>query len=78
MFTRERSAAQGGGTALKMFLAIFAGIPMGFLHAYLVKENVWMSVILLVIYTALLLLISRVGFAKRYNWEYVKNANNAF
>ena len=78
MFTREKSASQGGGTALKMFLAIFAGIPLGFLHAYLTKENVLMPIILLVIYTVLLLFISKFGFAKRYNWQYVKNANNAF
>ncbi|HKK81514.1 MAG TPA: hypothetical protein VJ909_04655 [Prolixibacteraceae bacterium] len=78
MFTREKSAAQGGGTALKMFLAVFAGIPLGFLHAYLVKENALMPIILLVIYTTMLMLISELGFVKRYNWKYVKNANNAF
>ncbi len=78
MFTREKSAAQGGGTALKMFLAMFAGIPLGFLHAYLVKDNALMPIILLVIYTAMLMLISKLGFAKRYNWDYVKNVNNAF
>lgn len=78
MFTCEKSGSQGGGAALKMFVAMFAGIGLGFLHAYLTKENVWLPVILLIGYALLLLLISKFGFAKRYNWRYVKNANNAF
>jgi F0F1-type ATP synthase assembly protein I len=77
-FTREKSASQGGATVLKMLLAMFAGIPLGFLHAHLAEKNPWFVLFFTATYILLLLLITKIGFSKRYTWKYVKNANNTF
>ncbi|MBN1924627.1 MAG: hypothetical protein JW798_02220 [Prolixibacteraceae bacterium] len=78
MFTQEKTASQGGKTALKMFLVILIALPLGFLHSFLIKKNVWLPLTLPLVFSVLLLIVSRVSFPKRYNWKYVKDANNLF
>lgn len=78
MFTQEKSAAQGGKTAAKMILILLVALPLGFLHSYMSKQNPYWVFILLIFYASAIFLLSRFGLKKRFNWPYIKAANNQF
>ena len=78
MFSQEKTAAQGGKTALKMFLVILIALPLGFLHSFLSKQNPYFVSILMAAYALSLYLLNRYGMKRRFNWQYIKAANNQF
>lgn len=74
-FSQSKTAAQGGKTALRMFLIIFLAFPLGFLHAYLSGKNGWLPLLPCLIYLPLLLTIDRYWYPKKLNWKMVELAN---
>lgn len=78
MFTQEKTAAQGGKTAIKMMLVIFTSIPIGFLHSFLYKQNEWLVLALTVVFAGLLTIMNKVWMKQRFNWKYINFANNQF
>ncbi|MFA9392009.1 MAG: hypothetical protein ACERKD_19525 [Prolixibacteraceae bacterium] len=78
MFTQEKNASQGGKTAAKMMLVIFAAMPLGFLHSFLVKQNSLWIIVMLAVFAILLTLMNRVWMKQRFNWKYVNSFNNQF
>ena len=77
-FTQEKSASQGGKTALKMFLIVFISLPLGFLHSFLIKKNTFYVLILIFVYALFLTLMNNNWLVKRYNWKYINSSNNQF
>ena len=78
MFTQEKGASQGGKTALKMMVVIFASLPLGFLHSFLYSKNTGFVLLLTLVFSVLLLLMNKVWMKKRFSWKYVNYANNLF
>ena len=78
VFSQEKTAAQGGKTALKMILVILIALPIGFLHSFLSKQSPYMPAILMAVYAIFIFLVNRYGMRKRFSWPYIKAANNQF
>jgi hypothetical protein len=70
-FSQTKTAAQGGKTALRMFLIIFMALPIGFLHSYLSGKNSWYPIILPAIYLPFLFLFDKLWYPKKLNWKMV-------
>jgi ABC-2 type transport system permease protein len=74
-FSIEKTAAQGGGATIKMFLIMVLAGLAGFLHASLLKFSIYGNLFLILIYAALIYFINKVFIYKKLTWKTIDKVN---
>lgn len=75
-FAQPKLASQGGAVFMKMMGLILLATALGFAHYFLIKWNVYGSIVLLALYIAAILYANRVFVHKTITWESVDKANS--
>jgi ABC-2 type transport system permease protein len=75
-FSIEKTAAQGGGATIKMFLIMLVAGLSGFMHALLLKYFLYGNLFLIPIYAVLIYYMNKVYIYKKLTWKTIDKVNN--